>query len=85
MGNTAYLWVTVPTPALFETRIVDIDVYGDLAWYSDRTNDFKPRAVLSSCEDKQLAVMPVKSFCFSGPQFLHLCNKRLKLVSILVS
>lgn len=85
MGNTAYLWVTMPTPALFETRIVEIDVYGDLAWYSDRTNDLKSRTVLSSCEEKQLAVMPVKSFCFSGPKFLRLCNKRLKLTGILVS
>lgn len=58
---------------------------GDLVWSSDRTNDLKPRAVFLSCENKQLAVVPVQSFCFSGLKFLCLCNKRLKLIDILVS
>lgn len=47
MGKTAYLWLTMPTPAVFETRIVEIDVSGALAWYSQR-DDLSPRAVLSS-------------------------------------
>lgn len=36
MGKMAYLRVTLLTPALFETRIVEINVCGDPVWYSDK-------------------------------------------------
>lgn len=36
MGKMAYLWVIMLTPALIETRIVETDIYGDSAWYSDK-------------------------------------------------
>lgn len=36
MGKMTYLWVPILSPALFETGIVETDVYGNPAWYSDK-------------------------------------------------
>lgn len=35
MGNKIYLWITMLTPALFETRTAEVDVYGNPAQYGD--------------------------------------------------
>lgn len=33
MGKMTYLWVTMLTTELLETRIIKIDVYGNPVWY----------------------------------------------------
>lgn len=36
MGKMTYLWATMLILALLETIIVETDVFGDPAWYSDK-------------------------------------------------
>lgn len=71
MGKEIYLWITVLTPALFETRNAEVDVYGNLAWYGDTEMTLRQGLCLE-LEGQPLAVRPVENICFCWPKFLYL-------------
>lgn len=71
MGNKIYLWITMLTPALFETRTAAVDVYGNPAWYGDIEMTVRQGLCLV-LEGQPLAVRPVESISFCWPKFLYL-------------
>lgn len=70
IGKMIYLWITTLSPALFETRTAEIDVYGTPAWDCDMEMTLRQELCLV-LEGQTLAVRSVESICFFWPKFLY--------------
>lgn len=71
MGKKSSHWITMLTPALFESRVAEVDVYGTSAGYGDKEMTLGQGLCLV-LEAQPLAVRLMQSICFSWPKFLYL-------------